>query len=215
MDIYIDCEWNGFGGELISIALCAANGDEFYEVLGWRGDTVEWVSKNVVPVLWKGIDAIPDECYKEEAQQYLHDFLFSYEEVTIISDWPEDIERFCDLLITGPGTRIETPPLTMKIAKIDAPSEVPHNALWDARGIRDYMENIKNRLGGVKTMKAQDLPAMPTQINGGDLYGGLTKREYYAALAMQGLISSPKDSPASLADDAVSYADALLERLDK
>ena len=33
MNIYIDCEFNGFGGKLISMALCADDGREFYEVV--------------------------------------------------------------------------------------------------------------------------------------------------------------------------------------
>jgi hypothetical protein len=60
----------------------------------------------------------------------------------IIADWPEDIKHFCDALITGPGLRLDTPPLTMEIRRdIDAVSAVPHNALEDARGImRKHLE---------------------------------------------------------------------------
>ena len=34
MRIFIDCEWNGYRGELISVALCSDGGHEFYETLG-------------------------------------------------------------------------------------------------------------------------------------------------------------------------------------
>ena len=34
---------------------------------------------------------------------------------------------------------VETPPLTFEIVRIDAGSAVPHNALWDARGLRDAL----------------------------------------------------------------------------
>jgi len=45
--------------------------------------------------------------------------------------------------------------------------------------------------------------------------GGLTKRELIAAMAMQGLLSDPQESGvyATVADVAVKYADALIERL--
>ena len=44
--------------------------------------------------------------------------------------------------------------------------------------------------------------------------GGLTKRELIAAMAMQGLISDPGSGAyATVADVAVKYADALIERL--
>jgi hypothetical protein len=45
---------------------------------------------------------------------------------------------------------------------------------------------------------------------------GLTKREYYAGLAMQGLIANGRVLlPANVAEDAILYADALLEELVK
>jgi hypothetical protein len=45
--------------------------------------------------------------------------------------------------------------------------------------------------------------------------GGLTKRELIAAMAMQELLSDPEESGvyATVADVAVKYADALIERL--
>lgn len=46
---------------------------------------------------------------------------------------------------------------------------------------------------------------------------GLTKREYFASMAMQGIVSSPYDdySHASVAFYAVGMADALIEELNK
>jgi hypothetical protein len=129
MNIFIDCEWNEFGGELISMALCAETGEEFYEVLPCD-EPGEWVAKNVIPIL----DKAPID--KEEFQHKLAHFLAQFVSVNIIADWPEDIANFCNALITGPGERINTPPMSMQIMRIDAGSEKPHNALHDARGIR-------------------------------------------------------------------------------
>ena len=76
-------------------------------------------------------------------------------------------------------------------------------------------------------MNNADNPAMPIEINEynyqalksvplGDLTG-LTKREYFAAMAMQGLcansIAGSHNKPSNLAIDAVVYADALLKEL--
>lgn len=136
MRLFIDGEWNGFGGELISMALVAEDGSEFYEVLGCD-DPEPWVSENVMPKLGKTpIDY-------DVLQQRLATFLTWFDAVHIVADWPEDIERFCRLLITGPGTRIDTPPLTMEIVRVDAPSENPHNALADARGLRDLLAEAR------------------------------------------------------------------------
>lgn len=56
----------------------------------------------------------------------------------------------------------------------------------------------------------------------GVLYGGLTKREYFAALALQGIlagfdpISQKRDlDPAEAVSEAVACADALIAELSK
>ena len=77
-------------------------------------------------------------------------------------------------------------------------------------------------------MENADTPAMPVNahdyaVNGGyesDSFG-LTKREYFAAMAMQGIMANNMyDAPRrnkleGMAVDAVSMADALLKELDK
>lgn len=70
-------------------------------------------------------------------------------------------------------------------------------------------------------MRNADLPAMPhttwdNEVNIViDQGEGLTKREHYAGLAMQGLCTHSGDYhlPQHLASDAVMYADALLAEL--
>jgi len=55
----------------------------------------------------------------------------------------------------------------------------------------------------------------PMATEGNNFNEGLTKRELIAAMAMQGLLSDPQESGvyATVADVAVEYADALIERL--
>jgi hypothetical protein len=48
-----------------------------------------------------------------------------------------------------------------------------------------------------------------------DLGGGLTKREHFAALAMQGNANTPGLKVEQIADRAVKQADALIEALNK
>lgn len=77
-------------------------------------------------------------------------------------------------------------------------------------------------------MKNADIPAMPMADRmipeeGASIevvgYYGLTKREHFAAMAMQGLIASDTPewvgTPESQAENAVKYADELLKELDK
>jgi len=140
MKLYIDCEWNGYKGALLSIALVPSDpdGPVFYAAFERLGQWVfdEWVLENVyLPYLEK-----EQKRSREEIQLGLKVYLSHFSYIHIIADWPEDIERFCELLITGPGTRINTPPLTMEVVRVDAPSSNPHHALYDAKGLRDFLE---------------------------------------------------------------------------
>lgn len=136
MKLWIDCEYNGFGGELISLALVAESGEEFYEVL-YCAEPTKWVAEHVMTIL--GQMPIP----RVEFQNRLSAFLAKFDTVHIIADWPEDIRHFCDSLLTGPGMRLNTPALTMEVVRIDGFSELPHNALADARGLREmYMRHM-------------------------------------------------------------------------
>lgn len=129
MKLYLDCEFNEFKGALISMALVDENGREWYEVVPCEKPG-PWVAEHVMPILGRGPVSIP------LMQASLSAWLALYDSVHIVADWPEDIAHFCQALITGPGMRLNTPPLTMEVVRIDAESELPHNALADARGIR-------------------------------------------------------------------------------
>ncbi len=61
-----------------------------------------------------------------------------------------------------------------------------------------------------------NVPAFPIVNDGHIQYDGLTKREYFAAMAMQGLIASnDKINFDEAADFAVEHADELIARLNK
>ena len=130
MNIYIDTEFNDFGGELISLAMVDENGREFYAVLNCQNPT-PWVAENVIPVLGQRFASL------RMLQTRMEAWLAEYDSVHIVADWPEDIAHFCRALITGPGMRMDTPPLTLEVRR-DLSSEasaIPHNALEDARAI--------------------------------------------------------------------------------
>jgi hypothetical protein len=147
MNIFIDCEFNGFGGDLLSMALVSDDGQEFYEVLNLEHDFVyvDWVKENVVPILNKApID-------KQSFQHKLSLFINQYNDVTVIADWPDDIKYFCDSLIVSPGVSIRTPEsLYLRIDRelSSKDSLIPHNALEDARAIKKYYHKLKKELYG-------------------------------------------------------------------
>ena len=138
MRVFIDCEFNSYKGQLISMALVAEDGREMYcQVPIDRSEIDPWVMENVVPVM--SIDSDAKMVGHSELPFEIESFLRHYTEVGLIADWPDDARFFCEYLITGPGERVDTPPLTIEIIRDDAESTMPHNALHDARGIRDMV----------------------------------------------------------------------------
>lgn len=140
MKLFLDCEFNEFRGALISMALVDENGREWYEVVPCENPG-PWVAEHVIPILGRGPVSLPF------MQASLGAWLSVYESIHIVADWPEDIAHFCTALITGPGMRLDTPPLTMEVLRIDATSEMPHNALADARGIRAHIMGASKTAG--------------------------------------------------------------------
>lgn len=138
MEVFIDCEFNGYRGQLITMALVAMDGREMYASVPIEESSVApWVADNVMPIISAGVET-PDRMRHEDLPHEIAAFLSQYDSVHLIADWPDDVRFFCEYLITGPGYRVDTPPLTMEIRRdLDADSTVPHHALHDARGIRD------------------------------------------------------------------------------
>lgn len=107
-----------------------------------------WVAENVVPVLHSS--PIPPRWLKREAiQAAIAKFLAGDVDVVIVTDWPDDVTRFSELLLTAPDKMLanetELPRLTFKIERVDAyPTEVPiavrYNALWDCIALRHKLD---------------------------------------------------------------------------
>lgn len=138
---YIDGEWNGWGGELISLAMTSFY-DELYLTTESLPENIHpWVLDNVVPMMDKISIKNHYSINTRGFGRFISSFLDPYKHVHIVADWPEDIARFCDCLIVGPGVRVPLPKLTFEIVPLDGnlDSEFPHNALSDARAIRDMV----------------------------------------------------------------------------
>ncbi len=134
-DIFIDCEFNGFNGSLISIALVSEDGHEFYETLACKNPT-PWVADQVLPILNK------EPVSLVALQKQLHKYLLQFESINVIADWPEDIKHFCELLIIEAGTMLKTPPISMQLVEVEIFSLLPHNALEDARALMKSYLNV-------------------------------------------------------------------------
>ena len=139
MRYYLDVEFNGFGGPLISLALAPEDPDAapFYEALPCSKPNA-WVIEHVIPVLRTQPISRPEMVAKLAA------YLTEDAEPVVISDWPEDIAHLALLMVTGPGWRMNSPRLDIELLDLPlfdsaALSEVPHNAYHDAMALRAYV----------------------------------------------------------------------------
>ena len=149
MRYFLDTEYNGWGGALLSLALVPDHGEELYLTLDWEGTLDPWVETNVVPFL----DMVPDPLVsprmsRADAARTIAHYLAGDAEPLIVADWPEDIAQLNMLLVIGPGIMAEVPALIFQFVPLSgfstaANSEVPHNALHDARALRDHILSLE------------------------------------------------------------------------
>ena len=98
MRYYIDTEFNGTGGQLLSIALVREDGAHFYEVLHAHDLVVPWVKEHVVPHFQQ------EPVSRLQAVKKLQKFLRKEDGPHFfIADWPEDIAHFCNMLLRDHG----------------------------------------------------------------------------------------------------------------
>ena len=149
MRYFLDTEYNGWGGALLSLALVPDHGEELYVTLAWDDPLEPWVERHVIPYL----DTVPESLRsprlnRGDAARAISHYLAGDAEPVIVADWPEDSALFNALLLTGPGTMVEVPALTFKFIELSgfstaANSQVPHNALHDARALRDHLLSLE------------------------------------------------------------------------
>ena len=149
MRYFLDTEFNGFGGALLSLALVPEDGEEFYATLSVTDELLPWVGQNVLPYL----DHVPvglksPRLSRTDAAIALSQYLAIDPAPQILADWPEDIAQFASLLMTGPGEMVPVPPLTLRLIPLHgfstaANSAVPHNALHDARALKDHVLGLE------------------------------------------------------------------------
>ena len=153
MHLFLDCEFNGWHdqgtGALISLALVSADGKyEFYEVVDCKDQLSPFVEQHVLPIL--GQTAIP----MWELVNKLGSFLWEVNAqqdggITIVADYPSDIELFNRILLLGQGQCVNVPVLgfLLDLSLSTKNSLTPHNALADARALsKDYALKYTDQL---------------------------------------------------------------------
>lgn len=127
--LFVDCEFNGFGGELMSMALVSDDGREWYEVRAIPATLEPWVAENVVPVLGK--PPVGGEAFRAS----LHAFLRQFSDPLVVADWYTDLVHFFSCFAGRHHAESILFPCRAALRAIDYVSAVPHNALEDARAI--------------------------------------------------------------------------------
>jgi|TARA_R110001606_G_scaffold327480_1_gene474414 hypothetical protein len=136
MRYFLDTEFNGFGGELISIALVPENDGlaPFYAAVECKNLT-PWVVEHIIPVL----DV--EQVTRSGLVDLFADYLGDDPEPVLVADWPEDIAHAARLLVIGPG--LMKPVRNIRFDLVDAAlvssgegSAIPHNAYHDALRLR-------------------------------------------------------------------------------
>ena len=145
MRYFLDTEYNGWGGALISIAFVPDEGEELYLTLAVDVPIEPWVERHVMPYL----DTVPDgmlspRLSRLDAAQIVAHYLAGDNDPLVVADWPEDIAQLSMLLVTGNGDMVAVPRLNFLMRPIPgfstaANSKVPLNALHDARSLRDHI----------------------------------------------------------------------------
>lgn len=150
MRYYIDTEFNGTDGQLLSLALVRQDGAHFYEVLYAHELIVPWVRDHVVPYY----EQEPIE--RLQAVKKMQKFLRKDDGPHVfIADWPEDLVHFNRMLLRDQGKRND--PLRYACLLLSLPgyssasaSEIPHNALADARALAAHVEgNLSGERSGM------------------------------------------------------------------
>ena len=146
MRYFLDCEYNGFGGALLSLALVPEDGGEdLYLVFDCAGPIEPWVERNVLPFIGQVPEALKLPVMgREQAAHTIAMFLGHDPGPEILADWPTDIELLCGLLSFAPGRMVAVPELRFRLVQTGtfSPAEnsaVPHNALHDARALREFV----------------------------------------------------------------------------
>ena len=149
MRYFLDTEFNGFGGDLISLGLAAEEGEDYYVVLQPLPETIEpWVERHVMPYLFQVPPALDNRLDRTAAAHDLGRYLSTDRDPLIIADWPEDIALFCRLLLIGTRDVVDLARVSFEFRRTPGfstarNSRVPHNALHDARALREHLMELE------------------------------------------------------------------------
>lgn len=156
---YIDCEFDGHNGPLLSIAIIPETGSGVH-IRTTEPVNDNWVYNHVLPLMDQHC---ADDAYTVRLNRvgfYLRRAMAGIDEPVIIADSPVDIGRFCAALSTseaGGWASADYPKMTFEVHNVDCyPTDlegaVQHNAWWDAMALRHLLQ-----AQGIEAQRAETL----------------------------------------------------------
>ena len=146
MKYYIDTEFDGHKGCLLSIALVGDAGDSVHIQVDIEPMDL-WVRHNVFPLMGTHQASKSVKVYLNEVGRVVREFIGEDDCPTIIADSPVDIGRFCQAISTGKDGQwvsADYPTMLFEVHNVDCyPTQlagaVQHNAWWDAMALREKL----------------------------------------------------------------------------
>ena len=132
MTLYLDCEFNGFHGELISLALASTTGKHWYNARELPKSIDPWVKEHVVPFIFR--QPVDDHFFKQSLWEYLR----THQDEDIIADWPEDFGHLMHWLVEPNGIMPNLELHMNLIRSGELKPDIPHNALSDAIALMQW-----------------------------------------------------------------------------
>ena len=139
MRYFLDTEFNGWRGDLLSLALICEDGRYIYTVMepNLEKGTNTWVARNVVPHIYKGPFTVANRDL--DIAKQIAKLLKNDPDPVIVVDWPDDIKHFCNVMVFGPGQHYNLDKYKFEFNRKYGhyESKVPHNAYYDALAIKE------------------------------------------------------------------------------
>lgn len=148
MRYYLDTEFDGHGGALLSLALVRED-DLSIHIRTTARATDPWVIANVEPLMREhDADMMISNAAPNAVGRMVREFIANDVAPVIVADSPVDIGRFCAALSTGEDggwASADYPRIVFEVHNVDCypttlADAVQHNAWWDAMALRAKLQ---------------------------------------------------------------------------
>lgn len=156
MKYYLDCEFDGHNGPLLSLAL--VGDDDSIHIRTTERASDPWVVENVEPLMDSHDAGMVAEVPLNTVGATIANFFSLMRDTTplVVADSVVDIGRFCRALSTamdGGWSSVDYPLMRFEVHNVAAypttlPNAVQHNAWWDAMALKHLLSRASTPDGG-------------------------------------------------------------------